>query len=179
MVRELERLNATTLDWRAEMADFVRTVVGTRNDWSRSARRHAMAPVIYPRRRTDNLGLVVFARDTSGSIDDRLCAEFSALVTSALCETGCSGLVLDCDADIQAEYRLEPGDECPAKAKGGGGTDFRPVFERARQLTQDETVSGIVYLTDLDGLFPSEPDIPTLWVATRGGEAPFGRTVEV
>lgn len=180
MQRELDRLRASAVDWRAEMADFVRSVISQRNDWSRSARRHAWQPVIYPRRRPDEVGLVVFARDTSGSIDQRLCSEFSAMVTLAMAETGCRGLVIDCDHRIQEEYWLEPGDECPVKAKGGGGTDFRPVFQRTAELaTQGEHLAGVVYLTDLEGDFPDDPETPTLWLTKETALAPFGRTVRV
>ena len=181
MARALEKLAANPVDWRQEMAEFVRDAMAHRNDWSRSARRHAWQSVIYPRRRTDDIGLVVFARDTSGSVNDQVCAEFSALISSALADCGCRGLVLDCDAAIQQEIELAPGEECPTKAKGGGGTDFRPVFERAAALTEEgERIAGIVYLTDLRGTFPEQtPDIATLWVATTGKTAPFGRTVNV
>jgi predicted metal-dependent peptidase len=178
--RELDRLRASAVDWRAEMADFVRSVISQRNDWSRSARRHAWQTVIYPRRRPDDVGLVVFARDTSGSIDNQMCAEFSAMVTAAMAETGCRGLVIDCDHKIQKEYWLEPGDECPVKAMGGGGTNFRPVFQRTEELaTQGEQIAGVVYLTDLEGDFPDDPETPTLWLTKEPALAPFGRTVRI
>jgi predicted metal-dependent peptidase len=178
MQRELDRLRAQHLDWRQELADFVRDAGLGRADWSRSARRHAWQSVIYPRRRPDGLGLVVFARDTSGSIDDRLCAEFSALVSACIAETGCRGLVIDCDKRIQAEHWLEPGDECPTDARGGGGTDFGPVFVRAAELAEHgERIAGIVYLTDLDGPAPDGSDVATLWIATSDRTAPFGRVV--
>lgn len=181
MARVLERVRSQPIDWRQEMADFVRDAASSRNDWSRAARRHAWQRVIYPRRKADDLGLIVFARDTSGSISPVLCAEFSALISQCLAETHCRGLVLDCDATIQDEIELSPGDECPLTAKGGGGTDFRPVFERTAELAdQGERIAGIVYLTDLDGDFPSEtPDAATLWLSTSKKAAPFGRTVEI
>lgn len=181
LARRLAKIKAQPIDWRQEMADFVRDAASSRNDWSRSARRHAWQRVIYPRRRADDLGLIVFARDTSGSVDAGLCAEFSALISQCLADTGARGLVLDCDAAIQQQIELAPGEECPLDAQGGGGTDFRPVFERVAELTdQGERVAGVVYLTDLLGDFPAQtPDVATLWIATTGAAAPFGRIARV
>jgi predicted metal-dependent peptidase len=183
MERLLERMRHQSVDWRQEMVDFVRNAASTRNDWSRSSRRHAWQSVIYPRRRADEVGKVIFARDTSGSISNEICAQFSALVTDCVSEMGCEGLVIDCDAAIKAEYIITDGEECPDTAKGGGGTDFRPVFDRANELTEEgEQIAGIVYLTDLDARpekFPDSTSVATLWMATADRQAPFGRTVRV
>lgn len=187
MARVLEKLRAQPIDWRRELADFVHSTVSHRNDWSRSARRHAWQPVIYPRKRADELGTVIFARDTSGSVDDKTLAAYSALISDCTSETGCDALVLDCDAAIQAEYELAAGDPCPLTAQGGGGTDFRPVFNRADEIVAaGGTVAGIVYMTDLDGRFPAMPsELATLWLAVPNRYsradtvAPFGRTVKV
>lgn len=178
--RILERIRHQSVDWRREMADFVKDAMSTRNDWSRSTRRHAWQPVIYPRKRVDDLGMVIFARDTSGSISDEICGAYSALIDQCLSETGCTGLVIDADTRIQAEYELSGFDECPLTAKGGGGTDFRPVFDRADELVaMGEHVAGIVYLTDLYGPAPAASEIPTLWLATSDKEPPFGRAVRI
>lgn len=180
MQRILDRIRHQGIDWRREMADFVKDAMSTRNDWSRSSRRHAWQSVIYPRKRADEAGRVVFARDTSGSVSDKQLSVYSGLITDCLAETGCSGLVLDADRIIQDEIELAPGDECPLAAKGGGGTDFRPVFNRVDELVaMGEHVAGIVYITDLGGPAPESSDIPTLWLVTNSQPAPFGRAVEI
>ena len=181
---ELDRLTATAkVDWRQETADFVRSAISTRNDWSRSARRMALAPVIYPRRKRDGIGLLVVGRDTSGSIDRTLCAEFTAQVNLLCAEVGCEAIVIDCDTEICAEYRVGHGDEAPLDAKGGGGTSFDPVFARVAELIEDgEQVAGLVYLTDGDGdVSVTETDYPVLWGVYGGRTAPMplGRTIAV
>lgn len=180
MERLLDKMRAQEVDWRRELADFVKNTLSTRNDWSRAARRHAWQPVIYPRRHTDAVGTVLFARDTSGSIDMAACAQFTALINACVEEMGCEGIVVDCNTHIQAEYRINDYEKCPDVARGGGGTRFQPVFDRAAELeAAGEQIAGIVYLTDLDAPAPDEPDIPTLWLATSDEQPPFGRSVRV
>jgi predicted metal-dependent peptidase len=184
--RLLGRLTAPAeLDWRAETADFLKSTISDRADWSRQARRTALAPVIYPRRRPDAVGTVVVVRDTSGSVDSRLVALFNAHIRDLTADVGCDLVVLDADAVVQAEYRIAAGDDVPDRAEGGGGTDFRPAFARARELEADgERVAGVVYLTDLCGTLPSTDelgDVPVLWVCTTSTRAPaeLGRTVRI
>ena len=168
------------LNWRDECADFLKSSIATRNDWTRSARRFAGAPVIYPRRRVDSTGLVVFVRDTSGSIDDKLTAQFTALIAQCCGDLNCEALVMDCDTIIHAEYRLAPGEEAPLHAKGGGGTSFLEPFARVAELVESgETVAGLVYLTDLCGDEPDTVDISTLWLSTTDSVARTGHTVHV
>lgn len=180
--RILDRIRHQEIDWRRELSDFVKDAISTRNDWSRSARRHAWQPVIYPRRRNDTVGTVIFARDTSGSIDDHTCAEYTALISACVAEMGCRGLVVDCDTKIQAEYEVSDYEECPLTAKGGGGTRFQPVFDKADEMIEGgEQIAGVVYLTDMQSmdLHSMMSEIPTLWLATTDVEAPFGRTVRI
>lgn len=184
MPADLQRIIDRTLkqrvDWRREMADFVKDAIATRNDWSRSSRRMAHQPVIYPRRHRDETGLVVFVRDTSGSIGEELLAEFNGLIESCMAESNCTGIVIDCDAAIAAEYRIGPGEQVPREAKGGGGTDFKEPFERARAIIDEgERIAGLVYLTDGMGSWGDAPDFASLWLCTTEVIAPFGRTVRI
>lgn len=170
IARQLERLRAQPIDWKQALADFVKTAASERNDWSRSARRHAWQPVIYPRKRRDSVGTIVFGLDTSGSVDDKTESLYLACIAAAMAETNCDAVLLYCDDEIHGEpVRVERGQDVPLSARGGGGTDFAPVFEKAKELAETETVAGVVYLTDFDG--PTGPDVglPTLWIVTPGG----------
>ena len=180
MQRLIDAARVSSPDWKQELADFVRSAVSQRNDWSRSARRMATAPCIYPRRRADQVGQIVFVRDTSGSVDGAVLNAFNALIESAMADTSCSAIVLDADASVRAEYRLAAGDSVPATANGGGGTSFAPAFERVAGLMEaGEAIAGIVYLTDLEGEQVASSDVPVLWLCTNENVAPCGRTVRV
>ena len=180
--REIDRINSVRVDWRNAMTEFVRSLPSARNDWTRSARRHTLSPTIVPRRKRDEVGLVVYVRDTSGSVDDKLLAEFTGLIGQACENTGGDAIVLDADADVQAEHRISRGDVIPNKGKGGGGTDFRPAFARVQELIDEgENIAGVVYLTDLYGTQP-ELDmvtVPVLWLVTNEQVASSGVTVQV
>jgi predicted metal-dependent peptidase len=180
--REIDRINSVRVDWRNAMTEFVRSLPSGRNDWTRSARRHALAPTIVPRRKRDEVGLVVYLRDVSGSVDDKVFAEFTGLIGQACENTGGDAIVIDADAAVQAEYRITRGDLIPTTGTGGGGTDFRPAFARVQELIgEGENIAGVVYLTDLYGTQP-EPDmvtVPTLWLVTNAQVATTGTTVQV
>lgn len=184
MERLLKRVRAQDLDWRQETADFIRQAIGTKNDWTRAAKRHAHQPVIYPRKKKDGLGLIVFVRDTSGSVTDQELAEYTALINACVAENNCEGVVYDCDTHVRETYRISGTDPCPPHAIGGGGTAFEPPFKAALSLIDDgEEISGLVYITDLCGSFPTEhPEFPTLWIVKQGHRdlaAPFGRTIHI
>ena len=68
--------------------------------------------------------------------------------------------------------------------EGGGGTDFRPFFERIAKGYDTSTPLVSVYLTDGYGEFPDVPPaFPILWVVTPGGldadYFPFGEVVRL
>lgn len=52
--------------------------------------------------------------------------------------------------------------------KGGGGTDFRPVFERVEELVRDhvfENLRGMLYFTDGYGVYPKKmPPFETAFI---------------
>lgn len=168
------------IDWRRELAEFVKDAVAVRNDWSRSARRMATAPVIYPRKRRDEIGLIVSVRDTSGSISDELCAEFTGIIGSALGETGARGLVIDCDAAIQKEQWIAPGESIDPRAAGGGGTEFSQIRTRLDQLIEEgERIAGVIVLTDLAGSEFDPGEVPSLWLCINDTKSAYGRTVKI
>ena len=169
------------VDWRQETSDFMRQQMGHRNDWSRSSRRMAGQPVIYPRKQRDSAGLIVAARDTSGSVDEAQLALFNAALSHITAELGCETILIDADSKVHSVRRVAPGDVFPADAKGGGGTCFSNSFEVAEELVENgEQIAGFVYLTDLAGShYEHIPSFPTLWICPNQEftPPPFGRTI--
>jgi predicted metal-dependent peptidase len=67
--------------------------------------------------------------------------------------------------------------------KGGGGTDFRPFFEKLNECEDRELPQLAIYLTDGYGTFPKQPDYPVLWVVNVGGlpskQIPCGEVIRL
>jgi predicted metal-dependent peptidase len=120
------------------------------------------------------------AIDTSLSIDDRLLSEFLGEVEWLINNYRSIKLTLvSSDAQIQTVKEIRNKYQLRAfTPKGGGGTDFRPVFE----LAAKKRAKLVVYLTDGYGDFPeTPPKIATIWVVCKGGAPescfPFGKVI--
>ncbi len=74
-------------------------------------------------------------------------------------------LILQCDAEIQNETVIRSRKDLEdymseVSVRGRGGTDFRPVFRRIRELEKENALTrlrGLLYFTDGDGVFPETP----------------------
>jgi predicted metal-dependent peptidase len=136
------------------------------------------AGLYLPMLRSEQCGHILVAVDTSGSIDDVTLSQFAAEINAIMNEAQPERItVVYCDARVQHVDTFYRGDIVTLTMHGGGGTDFRPVFDHVAAM--DESPIAIVYLTDLEGTFPSGSEVPTLWVATSSKVAPFGETVNI
>jgi predicted metal-dependent peptidase len=79
---------------------------------------------------------------------------------------------------VQSWQQFGPSEPIQLEPKGGGGTDFRPVFEWVEQ--NQLMPACLIYLTDLCcHSYPAPPDYPVLWVTESRRTAPFGETVRI
>lgn len=111
----------------------------------------------------------VIVLDTSESTAGELVKSFLK-ETFSLLKTGdsffsrCNVLVMQCDdavRDVTALTDLEALDRYAAGLQlvGGGGTDFRPAFEKIEALRRDGTLrdlQGVLYFTDGKGTYPAK-----------------------
>jgi predicted metal-dependent peptidase len=160
-----EAVKPAETPWQELLRQYLTELANNDYDWQRPDRRFIGSGIYLPSMHSeDAAGDIVFAIDTSGSVDDRLLKEF--MVEAAECMETLQPQrlhVIYCDDRIHRVDVFEKGDTVEAHPVGGGGTDFRPVFDHVRGRVPDAKV--IVYLTDLDGVFPpSDPGIPTVWV---------------
>lgn len=160
------------IDWRELLSQFVTSCYGGSRRWLPPARRHVWQGLYLQSQRTECLRAVV-AVDTSGSVVGDLPRFFSEL-NGLLGSFGAYELtVIQCDAKIG---KVEKFDDChpfdPAgerEVTGGGGTDFRPVFEYVDEHPEIDP-SLLIYLTDGDGTYPEyAPSYPVMWVLTSDG----------
>jgi len=176
--RLVEDAKKSREDWRTLLWKFATEVARTDYSWTRPNHRHIGRGMYLPSLRNEQVGEIILAIDTSGSIDNVLYAQFSAEARAIVEQLRPMRVrVIYCDDRVQREDVFESGEPVEFRPVQGGGTDFRPVFDLVAAL--DAPPACVVYLTDLAGSFPSEdPGLPVLWVCGRPwGTAPFGEVV--
>ena len=162
----VQSLRRPTIDWRIALRRFVVPAFGGRRRWLPPNRRHVADGLYLPSRREERLRAML-ALDTSGSTQ-MLLPSFFAELAGLLRSFGRYELtVVQCDAEVQRVDRWTDTSPPPALAEwsvqGGGGTDFRPVFDWAAKERQPPDV--LVFLTDGMGPAPErKPRYPVLWI---------------
>lgn len=112
---------------------------------------------------------ILICLDVSGSISVKQFKQFMAQIDAI---KGLSRVrVMEVDTEIVALYdyfKLERNKV--VRLGGGGGTEFTSAFRKAKQMNPD----AILFMTDGDAAGNvAEPGIPTGWVVTRNGHAPY------
>ena len=182
----LERLLSEVLtpkvDWREHIqALFARRLGSGSYDWRRPDRRLIVQDIYAPGRSGFGAECVVVGIDTSGSIGQAELNMFMAEVSGILEEVRPKKLFcVMCDARVNVVHEFDnAADLRSVKLVGGGGTDFRPVFDWINK--QGLTPDALVYLTDGLGSFPSRaPNFPVIWGNIYPqAKYPFGDVVDV
>lgn len=180
----LERLVVQALkpsvDWRHALRDFLNRKVRNDYSWTRCNRRYISQGLHLPGMDGEELGEIVVAVDTSGSINDRILAQFAGELQSILDCFSVKLTVLYHDSEICHVQCWQSSDgPLVLEWKGGGGTSHVPVFDWIDK--QETPPTALICLTDMESRFPSAaPAYPVLWASTtRGHSAPFGDLVEV
>lgn len=180
----IDELIDPAVPWQDLLRQFASKITRDDYSWSRPNRRHTGRGFILPTLRSEGLGHIVVAFDTSGSIahcPDTLQAFLSEL--QGILDTCHPELitVIDCDWEVQATAEYLPGDDIRVHSpKGGGGTAFEPVFDEVDRRGLEP--AALLYFTDLWGSFPEvPPNYPTLWLnyGDPTEKAPFGETLHV
>ncbi|MFO0929400.1 MAG: VWA-like domain-containing protein [Gemmataceae bacterium] len=181
LARLVQEVLQPGVDWRDVLRDFLSRHARNDFSWSHPNRRFIHQGLYLPGMRSEELGEVVLAVDTSGSIGRKELARFAAEAQGILESFDCSLVILYHDAAVLKVQTWRSGDgPLVLEPVGGGGTSHVCVFEHVEAL--DEWPVCVVCLTDLYTDFPtSPPDIPTLWavVGANAAQPPFGMRVEI
>ncbi|HLL29013.1 MAG TPA: VWA-like domain-containing protein [Xanthobacteraceae bacterium] len=185
----LERLFGELLDpqidWREKIrALFARKVGSGSYNWQKPDRRLIVRGIVAPGRSGFGAGTVVVGCDTSGSIGEKELDMFFAEMAGILEDVRPRELVVIwCDAKVHRVDELyDPSDLNSVRCKGapgGGGTDFRPVFDEIAERGLEP--EALVFLTDGMGSFPDKPPAyPVIWGNIYpSSKYPFGDVVDV
>ena len=123
---------------------------------------------------------VVVAVDTSGSMGPDDYRKVLGEVQGILRAVEAPVEMVACDADVQSMGEISAVRDAQKHLKGGGGTDFRPVFTQLR--ARRERPHLVIFLTDGHGPAPATEELKTIWVTIGQGSrrpAPWGACVSV
>lgn len=181
LARVVSEICNPTQDWRALLRRFINDMARNDYAWTRPNRRMLSHGLIMPGLRSEELGTVVVAIDTSGSIGQKQLDMFASELESALSAYQCKAVILYHDSAIAHvdEWQTSDG-PIQLAPHGGGGTSHICVFDYIEQ--NEINPACLIAFTDLWTDFPmSVPEYPTLWAVTGNSNpsAPFGEIVTI
>ncbi len=179
LARMIDHLLQPQLPWRMLLAKYMNVTARDDYNYSRPSRREGNA--IFPSLRSHEVSVVV-ALDTSGSVDDEEMRQFLSEVNAIKGQVRAKITLMACDSEMAegGPWHYEPWDEfqLPREFKGGGGTDFRPVFEAVARSVMPPDL--LIYFTDAQGDFPErEPSFPVVWLVKGKGQVPWGQRIQL
>jgi predicted metal-dependent peptidase len=175
--RALQQTRESRQDWRAILRTFIAATTASDYRWTPPNRRYIGSGLYLPSVDRSGVGPIVIGVDTSGSIGQEELDQFAGEISAISDEVQPEAIhVVYCDAAVQASQLFTCGDPIQLEPKGGGGTDFRPVFQWVEE--NDIQPTCLLYLTDLCCTeYPDVPDYPVLWATDSRRTAPFGETI--
>lgn len=175
----INKMRQPKVDWKNVVWRFIQGDVPFDYSYRRSNKYYVDAGLYLPTIEKRGVGTLAIMVDTSGSVSNTDLEQFLAEMNSiSQVVQPATTWVIPCDAAVHENSIVEysAGDEIvDLKATGRGGTSFKPPFAWLKK--NDIVPDKIVYLTDLQGDFPADPEISTLWVTVCPGTAPFGEVV--
>lgn len=177
--RFIKRLQKTSVPWIRILLAFLSNIVSGAEEyrWERPNHRHPLADqIVMPGLIEVEQDDIVFVVDTSGSMSDNQLSQIAAelgKVAQIIPEV----VVITTDAEIQERIKAHGLVDLfkKLKFKGGGGTDFCPVFEKIKKC------QCMIFFTDGFATYPKKPpQYPVLWVLTKeNSQPPFGKVCYV
>jgi predicted metal-dependent peptidase len=142
--------------------------------WSRPNRNYRAHGKYLPSLAVPEPTSIAVFIDVSGSINPAQVQTALDAVQGAAEELALPCIVCTCNDAVQFYKRFEPWEKIKIPGRPGGGTDFRPPFDRL--AAENERPAAALYLSaDLDGTFPAPtdaPDYPVLWISEPLYEPP-------
>ncbi|MEO1765845.1 vWA domain-containing protein [Thiobacter aerophilum] len=179
LARMVDNLLQPQLPWRMLLARYLKTAARDDYSFQKPSRREGDA--IMPSLASSMIDVVVVL-DTSGSIDDEELREFLSEVDVIKAQIRARVTLHACDDRLCENgpwlYEVWEPLTLPRDLTGGGGTDFRPVFQWLN--SQGIRPDVLVYFTDAEGEFPPlEPAYPVIWLVKGKAPVPWGQRIQL
>jgi predicted metal-dependent peptidase len=180
----LDDLFSSKMPWKEILRQFLTPMFNSTRRWLPPNRRYVYKKMYLPSIQKEKQLNIVIAIDTSGSTTGDIVKTFVSEVYAILNSFGGYQLrLIQCDMHVQEDviYDMDkPFVPDDFKLKGGGGTDFHPVFDLINESEEHPEV--VLYLTDGYGQAPkSEPSYPVIWGVIEGGVVPakWGQSFDI
>lgn len=176
-----EQLGEARVPWQQKLARICRMAIAFRPGagdyrYDKPSRRQATygygsGAIVLPRLRMP-VPRVAVGIDTSGSMGTEELKTGLEETKGVLKAVGADIDFLSCDSEVNGVVKVQNIQQAMKAMKGGGGTDFRPLFDAVGKLKPRPEV--FIFVTD--GMGPA-PEIPppfkTIWLLTgKGAKAP-------
>ena len=179
---EIERfftiVDSSKVDWRQELHRAIDRHYYDNYRMMPPSKKLLYSGIYLPSLYSDTLRLTI-AIDSSGSVDETLLSTFMSEVEAILIHF--PSYIIDlivCDAKIQSYRQIVSGEQLDVEIKGGGGTDFRPVFTLIDESL--DIPSLLLYFSDTKGTFPDiEPFYELIWISEEKSDVPFGEVLVI
>lgn len=180
MSRFIDAEITPTLPWRQLLATYLSATARDDYAYSRPNTRRG-DPAIFPMLKSTQVNALV-AVDVSGSISDRELNECIAEINAIKGQLRARVTLIAIDDQIATGFpkTFEAWEEITRidSIAGGGGTDFRPVFDWME--TQDTPTDVLIYFTDALGKFPEfAPAYPVIWLIKGKAHVPWGERIQL
>ena len=180
----VDKILKTKCDWRTLLKFYVTSKIRAFRKLSykrRDKRRVIISKFAFPGYvRREGIEVIVVC-DTSGSMmNKRDMEQFFAELEAIIRQTSARTRLIQIDSSVMGDQIYKTGDWKNIKVNGGGGTDFRPVFDYIKEKEYKPSV--IVFYTDGYGTFPDTKDAPgykVIWAMITDVVAPFGKTMKL
>ena len=180
----LDDLFSSRMHWKEVLRQFLTPMFNSTRRWLPPNRRHVYKKMYLPSLRKEKQLNIVIAIDTSGSTTGDIVKTFVSEVYAILNSFGGYQLrLIQCDMVIHEDVIYDMDNPFIPKdfvLKGGGGTDFHPVFDLVNDGNEEPEV--LLFLTDGYGQAPStRPNYPVIWGVIEGGIKPakWGEAIDI
>lgn len=175
----IDRILKPKVDPWEVLRDFMTRIAKTEQSWARLNRRHLARGLYLPGKHGYELGDVVLLADISGSMDAKQC-QLTAGFLQGVLELFPGRLTIayhDTEVQDVVDWTCNDGElEIPVR-QGNGGTCHRWLNNWLDGLDFEPAI--VLACTDMWTDFPSDPDIPFVWLATEENNVtpPFGKLI--
>jgi predicted metal-dependent peptidase len=167
-------------DWREILFKFTAELARNDYDWEMPDLIYLQRNIYIPSLHSIDIGGIVFAIDTSASINDELLKTFLSELKEAAEQITKEITVLHCDTEIRKVEEVLSEEIDSIVPEGRGNTKFSPVFKYIEE--NDLNPKALIYFTDgkcWETL--KAPDYPVIWCIyeNKNFVPQFGESINV